>query len=86
MNTKESNVCQENTAAFYWVVARGSDCDGRNSGRVYPFKTYDKADRFRVQLQDSSDGIEYVTLCSIVDLMNYCKSFEHDYKIYLTVF
>lgn len=85
MNRNDLNVCNS-FPAFYWVVANGTDCDGFNSGRVYPFRTYNEADNFRKELQKGSDGIVYDTLCSTIELSNYCNSFDLDYTNYLTVY
>lgn len=69
----------------YWVLAFGKDCDGHNRGRVYAFSESDNADRWAMEMNDSSDGISYFVTCSLDAMKEYCMEYGLDWENYMHI-
>jgi len=69
--------------ANYWVLAVGKDCDGFNRGKVYPFLVRSNAELWAKELNDGSDGIEYVVTSSLDRLREYCVYYVLDWTDYV---
>jgi hypothetical protein len=86
MNTKNTNFIETITQrADYWVVTGGLDCDGYNSGHIYPFASQEEAYKFADEQNLASDGLIYHTIHTILELREYAEYYGKTWQRYLFV-
>jgi hypothetical protein len=71
--------------ATHWVLAHGVDCDGYNSGHVYPFQKKQEAEDFANYLSSGSDGLQYAVTDVWLDVEEYCHYYGKKSLNYKTI-
>jgi hypothetical protein len=71
--------------ALFWVLATGSDCDGYNSGSIFPFANYEEAITSAEGSNEWSDGIKYYVTDNWGVVLEYCNDYMKDPNNYIYV-